>query len=96
MPRLKRYADTLGGAAISDVWTDIPLISAHSSERLGYPTQKPIALLERVIAASSNPGDVVLDPFCGCGTTLAASQRLNRKWIGIDISPTATGLAGLG
>src|SRR6266540_4544594 len=69
-----------------DVWTDIKPIFAVGSERLGYPTQKPLALLERIINASSNPGDVILDPFCGCGTAVAAAQKLGRRWIGIDIT----------
>jgi site-specific DNA-methyltransferase (adenine-specific) len=89
VPRFKRYLDQQRGRPLGDVWTDIPPINSQAQERLGYPTQKPIALLERIIAASSNPGDIVLDPFCGCGTTIAAAQRLKRKWIGIDISPTA-------
>lgn len=76
------------GALMSDVW-EIPIIAPQSKERLGYPTQKPLTLLERIISASSNPGDVVLDAFCGCGTALVAAQRLGRTWIGIDISPTA-------
>ena len=88
-PRLKWYVDELEGQAIADVWTDIPPISAHALERLGYPTQKPVALLERIIAASSNPTDTVLDPFCGCGTTIAAAQKLDRRWIGIDITHLA-------
>lgn len=70
-------------------WWQIPFIRPNATERLGYPTQKPLALLERIIKASSNKGDIVLDPFCGCGTTLVASQELERKWIGIDVSPTA-------
>lgn len=74
-----------------DVW-QIPIVAPSAKARLGYPTQKPEALMERVIAASSNPGDVVLDPFAGCGTTLVAAERLKRQWIGIDISPTAVGL----
>src|SRR5208337_3732911 len=72
-PRLKFYADELEGAAIPDIWTDIPPISAHAKERLGYPTQKPEALLERIIMASSNEGDLILDPFCGCGTTITVA-----------------------
>ena len=76
------------GRAVDSVW-DIPIINTSSKERLGYPTQKPEALLERIIKASSNEGDLVLDPFCGCGTTIAVAQRLNRQWIGIDVSPTA-------
>ncbi len=76
------------GVAMDDVW-DIPVINATSKERLGYPTQKPVALLERIITASSNKEDLVLDPFCGCGTTLAAAHNLGRNWIGIDVSPTA-------
>ena len=76
------------GVLMPDVW-DIPIINATSKERLGYPTQKPEALLERIIDASSNPMDIVLDPFCGCGTTIAVAHRLGRRWIGIDVSPTA-------
>jgi DNA modification methylase len=91
-PRLKWFADRLGGQAIPDVWTDIPPISAMAAERLGYPTQKPEALLERIVKASSNEGDIVLDPFCGCGTATAVAQRLNRRWIGIDITHLAIGL----
>jgi DNA modification methylase len=83
-PRLKRYLDEMPGPVIGDIWTDIPPINSRARERLGYPTQKPEALLERIIAASSNQGDVVLDPFCGCGTTLAVAQRLGRQWIGIE------------
>jgi site-specific DNA-methyltransferase (adenine-specific) len=82
----KRYIDELEGQPIECLWDDIQPIHAHAVERLGYPTQKPIALLERIIAASSNPGDMVLDPFCGCGTAIAAAQKLERKWIGIDIT----------
>jgi len=74
-----------GGRRLGDVW-EIPIINASAHERLGYPTQKPEALLERIISASSNPGDVVLDPFCGCGTTIAVAQKLGRPWIGIDIT----------
>ena len=70
---------------MSDVWS-IPIIAPSSKERLGYPTQKPVALLERIIQASSNPGDVILDPFCGCGTAVHAAQKLGRQWIGIDIT----------
>jgi DNA modification methylase len=91
-PRLKHFADKLGGHAISDMWTDIGPISAHAQERLGYPTQKPLALLERIISASSNEGDVVLDPFCGCGTAIHAAQKLGRQWIGIDITHLAISL----
>ena len=72
-----------------DIWTDIPPISRSSSERLGYPTQKPEALLERIIQASSNEGDIVLDPFCGCGTTITVAERLKRRWLGIDITHLA-------
>ena len=79
------------GRRLGDVW-DIPHINASARERLGYPTQKPEALLERIIKASSNEGDVVLDPFCGCGTAIAVAQRLNRRWIGIDITHLAIGL----
>jgi DNA modification methylase len=85
MPVYKRYLDEQPGVPLQDVWTDIRLTSADK-ERLGYPTQKPVALLERIISASSNEGDVVLDPFCGCGTTIDAAQRLRRRWTGIDIT----------
>ena len=88
MPVFKRYLDEQPGVPLQDVWTDIRL-HAGSGERLGYPTQKPEALLERIIAASSDEGDIVLDPFCGCGTTVAVAARLRRNWIGMDISPTA-------
>ncbi len=84
--RLKRYLDELPGVPIQDVITDIPPINSQAQERLGYPTQKPLALLERIINASSNPGDWVLDPFCGCGTAVAAAEKLGRRWIGIDIT----------
>jgi site-specific DNA-methyltransferase (adenine-specific) len=77
---------------VGSVWTDIDRLNQTAKERLGYPTQKPLALLERIISASSNPGDVVLDPFCGCGTTVHAAQKLGRKWIGVDITHLAVGL----
>ena len=92
VPRYKRYLDEQEGNAISDVWTDIRPIQSQSKERLGYPTQKPITLLERIVAASSAPGDVVPDPVCGCGTAIAAAQKLDRNWVGIDITPIATTL----
>ncbi len=91
-PRLKRYLDEMPGTLMANIWTDIPPINSQAAERLGYPTQKPEALLERIIRASSNEGDVVLDPFCGCGTTIAVAQRLNRAWIGIDITHVAINL----
>jgi hypothetical protein len=75
-----------------DVWTDIQALNPAAKERLGYPTQKPLALLERIISASSNEGEIVLDPFCGCGTTIHAAQKLNRQWIGIDITHLAISL----
>jgi site-specific DNA-methyltransferase (adenine-specific) len=77
---------------LQDVWTDVDAINSGSAEILGYPTQKPVALLERILSASSNPGDVVLDPFCGCGTTVHAAQKLGRQWIGIDVTPLAVNL----
>ena len=77
------------GVPIQDMWTDIRPVASQAAERLGYPTQKPDALLERIITASSNEGDVVLDPFCGCGTAIAAAERLNRRWIGIDVTHIA-------
>lgn len=86
VPRFKRYLDEQEGICIDDIWTDISPIQSQSAERLGYPTQKPEALLERIIKASSNEGDLVLDPFCGCGTTVAVAQRLRRNWVGIDIT----------
>jgi len=89
VPTLKRYLDEQKGTPVADIWTDIRPIQAQAAERLGYPTQKPEALLERIIKASSNEGDVVLDPFCGCGTTIAAAQKLGRSWIGIDITHLA-------
>ncbi len=87
--RQKLYLDESKGVAVQDMWSDVPSLSGAHVERLGYPTQKPEALLERIIAASSNEGDVVLDPFCGCGTTIAAAQKLKRQWIGIDITHLA-------
>ncbi len=89
MPRYKQYLDESKGVLLQDVWADIPVISSHAKERLGYPTQKPEMLLERIIKTSSNPTDIVLDPFCGCGTAIAVAHKLGRRWIGIDISPTA-------
>ena len=85
-PTVIRYLDEMPGHAIGDVWTDIPEINSQAKERLGYPTQKPIALLMRIIEASSNPGDVVFDPFAGCGTTIYAAHLTGRKWIGCDIA----------
>jgi hypothetical protein len=87
--RLKMYADESLGERLQNLWLDIPPIGAQAAERLGYPTQKPIALLDRIIKASSTENEVVLDAFCGCGTALVAAQNLSRQWIGIDISPTA-------
>jgi site-specific DNA-methyltransferase (adenine-specific) len=84
--RIKKYLDEMPGLVLSNIWDDIAPISSQAAERLGYPTQKPEALLERIIAASSNEGDLILDPFCGCGTTIAAAQKLNRRWVGIDIT----------
>ncbi|HAE86069.1 MAG TPA: site-specific DNA-methyltransferase [Anaerolineaceae bacterium] len=92
IPRQKRYLDEGEGVQIQDIINDINPISSQAKERLGYPTQKPLALLERIIQASSNPGDVVLDPFCGCGTAVVAAQKLGRQWIGIDITHLAISL----
>lgn len=86
MPQYKRYLDEMPGVPLQDVWTDIRPVAPGPGERLGYPTQKPVELLERIIGTSSNPGDVVLDPFCGCGTAVIAAQKLDRRWIGIDIT----------
>ena len=91
-PRQKRYLSEKDGSPIQDVWGDIFPVNSQAQERLGYPTQKPLALLERIIQASSNPGDVVLDPFCGCGTAVDAAQKLGRQWIGIDITHLAVSL----
>jgi site-specific DNA-methyltransferase (adenine-specific) len=85
----KRFLDELKGKPVQNLWDDIEMISSQSNERLGYPTQKPEALLERIIKASSNEGDHVLDPFCGCGTTIAVAQKLKRRWTGIDITHLA-------
>ena len=92
-PPKKQYIEDIikKGKAIDDVW-DIPIILSTAKERLGYPTQKPEALLEQIIKASSNQDDVVLDPMCGCGTAIAVAQKLRRQWIGIDVSPTASKL----
>ena len=100
MPRLKRYLDEGSGMPLTDLWADIPPINSQAAERMGYPTQKPIEMLIRIIRLSSNPGDVILDPFCGCGTTIDAVETLNRehadlpprRWIGIDITHVAIGL----
>ncbi len=86
VPALKRYLDEQEGTPIDDVWTDIKPVQAQAKERLGYPTQKPIALLRRIISASTNEGDVVFDPFCGCGTAIYAAHLLKRRWIGCDIA----------
>ena len=86
MPRYKRYLDLTEGQPLQNIINDIGPISSHAQERLGYPTQKPVALLDRIIKASSNEGDVVFDPFCGCGTTIYAAHQNNRKWIGCDIA----------
>ncbi len=92
IPREKRYLDEMPGKPATDIWDDIEHLHGSHQESLGYPTQKPEALLERIIQASSNEGDVVLDPFCGCGTAIAVAQRLNRRWIGIDITHLAVAL----
>ena len=91
VPRFKRYLSTSRGRRVNDVITDINPLSGQSKERTGYPTQKPVELYKRIVAASSNEGNVVLDPFCGCGTTLMAAESLNRHWIGIDLTYLATG-----
>ena len=87
-----RFLDEMPGVPLQDLWTDLPPINSQAKERLGFQTQKPEALLERIINASSNEGDVVLDPFCGCGTAIAVAERLKRKWIGIDITHVAISL----
>ena len=92
-PRYKRYLDEQRGRPLSDVWTDTP--PASGNEIIGYPTQKPLALLERIIKASSNPGDMVLDPFCGCATACVAAENLGRQWVGIDLSEKAVELVNM-
>lgn len=92
VPSFKRYLDEQRGKPLGDVWTDIPPINSQAQERLGYPTQKPETLLKRIIEVSSNEGDVVLDPFCGCGTAVTVAQRLRRNWIGIDVTHLAINL----
>lgn len=92
IPRFKRYLDEQKGMPLLSLWSDIPPVNSQALERLGYPTQKPEALLERIIKVSSNEGDLIMDPFCGCGTTIAVAERLNRKWIGIDITSLAVTL----
>lgn len=91
-PQLKRYLQEMRGPVVGDVWANIAPINSQAQERLGYPTQKPLPLLERIISASSNPGDIVLDPFCGCGTAVHAAEKLGRKWIGIDVTHLAISL----
>ena len=91
-PRLKQFLDDMPGVPVQDVWIDIPPINSQAKERVGYPTQKPLTLLDRIIKASSNEGDVILDSFCGCATTLVAADRLQRDWIGVDISAKAAEL----
>jgi site-specific DNA-methyltransferase (adenine-specific) len=90
--QIRRYLDEREGTPVPTLWDDIRPINSQAQERLGYPTQKPRALLERIISASSNPGDVVLDPFCGCGTAVDAAEKLGRRWIGIDITHLAIGM----
>ena len=92
IPRIKRYLDESKGMPAQDVWADVESLRSWMDERLGYQTQKPEALLERIVNASSKEGDLVLDPFCGCGTTVQVAQRLGRRWIGIDITHLAIGL----
>ncbi len=92
VPQYKRYLDESRGTPVDTMWSDIKSVQPQSKERTGYPTQKPLALLERIIKASSNEGDVVLDPFCGCATTCIAAERLDRQWIGIDLSELAVKL----
>lgn len=88
----RRFFDELRGKPVQSLWDDIDMLSSQDQERLGYPTQKPVALLERIISASSSEGDLVLDPFCGCGTTIHAAQKLGRQWIGIDVTHLAIAL----
>lgn len=91
-PALKRYLAEQEGSIVTNVWMDITSLHSSDAERIGYPTQKPVALLERIIRASSNVGDVIMDPFCGCGTAIAAAEKLGRRWIGIDVTHLAISL----
>ena len=95
VPAYKRYLNEMPGVPLQDLWVDIGPLAPQAKERIGYPTQKPLALLERIIKASSNEGDVVLDPFCGCATACVAADKLGRRWIGIDISPKAVELVNM-
>ena len=95
VPSYKRFLDEMLGTPIDNIWDDIHNIGSKGKERTGFPTQKPLALLERIIQASSNPGDVVLDPFCGCATACVAAENLGRAWLGIDLSPKATELVNV-
>ena len=95
MPALKRYLPPDAGQVPGDLWTDIDVVNAQAKERVGYPTQKPLELLTRIIKASSNEGDIVLDPFCGCATACVAAENLGRQWIGIDVSPKAAELVNV-
>ena len=92
VPRFRYYLHESRGVKVTDVWTDVPAIESNSRESLGFQTQKPLLLLERIINASSKEGDTVLDPFCGCGTAIEAAQKLNRRWVGIDMTHLAIGL----
>ena len=95
VPAYKRYLDEMPGVPLQDLWTDIKPVGSRSRERIGYPTQKPLALLERIIQSSSNEGDMVLDPFCGCATACVAAEKLDRRWAGIDLSPKAVELVNI-
>ncbi len=88
-PRLKQYLDEMPGVPLQNLWTDISPVNSQAADRIGYPTQKPLPLLERIIKSSSDADDIVLDAFCGCGTALVAAEKLGRRWVGIDCSPTA-------
>ena len=92
LPELKRYLASSPGTPITCHWSDIPPVNSQSKEATKYPTQKPLKLLERIVQTSSNPGDVVLDPFCGCATACVAAEKLGRQWVGIDLSPVAARL----
>ncbi|MYD52550.1 MAG: hypothetical protein F4W93_13870 [Dehalococcoidia bacterium] len=94
VPSFKRYLHENKGQVPSNLWIDIPPVQS-GKERTGYPTQKPLALLERIVAASSNPGDMVLDPFCGCATACIAAEKLDRQWVGIDLSSKAVELVNM-